>query len=77
MKSRWQSDKLKQLVMHWAFKHDVLGSILSRKNEKFFPCLIVFDDLIKHSYLVHDDHFKILGKNPFNNVKTVKNCGNK
>ena len=66
MRSRWQNDKLEQWVMHWAFKHEVLGSILSRKNDKFFPCLI--DDLIKHSYLLHDDQFTTLSKNPFNIV---------
>ena len=34
----------------------------SQKKEKFFTCLIVSDDLIKHSYLVHDDQFTILKK---------------
>ncbi len=28
----WQTDKLEQWVLHLAFKHEVLGSILTRKN---------------------------------------------
>ena len=36
MRSSWQNDMLEQWVMHWAFKQDVLGSILGLKIEKFF-----------------------------------------
>ncbi len=68
MTSRWQNERIEQWALHWLFKHKVLGAILSRKNEKFFPCLIVFDDLIKHSYLLYDDQFTNISKNPFNNV---------
>ncbi len=35
IRSSWQNDMLKQWVMHWAFKHDVLGSIHGLKIEKF------------------------------------------
>ncbi len=68
MTSRCQNDKIEQWVMHWSFKHEVLGAILRRKNKKFFRFLIVSDDLIKLSYLLHDDQLTILSKNPFNNV---------
>ena len=39
MRNSWQNDMLEQRVMHWAFEHEVLGSILGLKKWKFFSVI--------------------------------------
>ncbi len=51
MRSSWQNDKLEQWVMHREVREDVLGSILGcKKQTGFFPCVIVSNLQLKHSY---------------------------
>ena len=54
MKRSRQKNKLKQWVMNWAVKVEVLRSILrSNEHKIIFPLFIVSVIQINHSYLFH------------------------